>query len=68
MTGADLRAARISAGISLRALARRIGISPSYLSDLERGFRTSQRMLAIARSELRLMVAEQKARRKEQGR
>lgn len=33
--GEDLRAAREAAGLSLRELARRIELSPAYLSDLE---------------------------------
>lgn len=35
--GARIRAARESTGISLRALAARLGVSPSLLSQLERG-------------------------------
>jgi transposase len=36
-TGADLRAARISAGITLTALAIVIGVAPTNISRLERG-------------------------------
>lgn len=32
-----LRDARIRAGIGLRELSRRLGVSPSYLSRIERG-------------------------------
>lgn len=35
----SLRLVRISAGVSLRSMAKRIGIHPSYLSDIERGNR-----------------------------
>jgi transcriptional regulator with XRE-family HTH domain len=35
--GARIRAERESAGVSLRALAGRLGVSPSLLSQLERG-------------------------------
>jgi transcriptional regulator with XRE-family HTH domain len=34
--GARLRAARVAAGISLRELARRLGVTPSLLSQVER--------------------------------
>ena len=37
--GAAVRQQRIARGISLRAFARVMEISPSYLSDLERGRR-----------------------------
>ena len=37
--GALVRQQRIARGISLRAFARVLEISPSYLSDLERGRR-----------------------------
>ena len=33
--GAEIRAAREAAGLSLRQLARRIGMSPGYVSDIE---------------------------------
>ena len=36
----NLRKRRLDAGISLREMARRCGISPAYLSDIERGRRT----------------------------
>ncbi|MDH5525748.1 MAG: helix-turn-helix transcriptional regulator [Nitrospirota bacterium] len=35
--GAALRAIRLAKGIGLRQFARRIGISPTYLSQVERG-------------------------------
>jgi len=38
-TGAALRELRKSKGVSLRKMAERMKISPSYLSDLERGNR-----------------------------
>lgn len=37
--GADLRARRIAAGISLRTMAAKLLITPPYLSDLELGRR-----------------------------
>lgn len=37
--GSKLRDARESAGVSLREMSRRLGISAPYLSDLERGNR-----------------------------
>lgn len=39
--GDRLRRLRESSGYSLRELARRCDVQPSYLSDLERGNRTS---------------------------
>lgn len=38
-TGASYRAVRCGAGKSLKAIAKRMGVSASYLSDLERGRR-----------------------------
>jgi hypothetical protein len=69
MTGASLRAARLAAGISLRALAGRTGISPTYLCDIEQGRRPGngerggEPWLTILWSDLRRLVAEQKARK-----
>ena len=37
--GAQMRERRQRAGLSLRALAKRLGLTASYLSDLERGRR-----------------------------
>jgi predicted transcriptional regulator len=37
--GADMRRARIRAGLSLRSVAARLHVTPSYLSDLELGRR-----------------------------
>jgi hypothetical protein len=37
--GAELRAKREAAGISVRELSKRLGLSPAYLSYLERGRR-----------------------------
>jgi transcriptional regulator with XRE-family HTH domain len=39
-TGLALRNMRKETGISLREVARRMNITPPYLSDLERGNRT----------------------------
>ncbi|MFI1188792.1 helix-turn-helix domain-containing protein [Streptomyces californicus] len=41
INGRTLRAARVEAGISMRGMARRIGISYSHLSNVERGDRTA---------------------------
>lgn len=38
-TGANVRAMRRTAGVSLRSVARMMRISPPFLSDLERGRR-----------------------------
>lgn len=38
--GAQLRVSRINAGIGLRKMARKLKISPSFLSNLEKGKRT----------------------------
>ena len=38
--GEQLRINRINAGIGLRKMARRLKISPSFLSNLEKGKRT----------------------------
>ena len=45
MTASQLKAARTKAKISIRKLAAWMGISPSYLADLESGRRTSQEQL-----------------------
>lgn len=39
VAGSDLRKERIARGISLRKCARDMGISPTFLSDIERGKR-----------------------------
>jgi transcriptional regulator with XRE-family HTH domain len=39
ISGAWLRAQRLAAGVSLRALARALGFSPAYISDIERDHR-----------------------------
>lgn len=38
-TGKEVRSLRENYNLSLRSIARRMGISPSYLSDLETGKR-----------------------------
>jgi predicted transcriptional regulator len=45
-TGASFRKERLKAGVSLREVARQMGISAAYLSDLERGNRNWTRALA----------------------
>src|SRR3712207_1940181 len=50
--GATLRLLRVDAGLSLRDLARRIGVSSAYLSRVENGLDavpTPERLAAIAR-------------------
>ncbi|NMO19981.1 PTS transporter subunit EIIA [Pyxidicoccus fallax] len=50
--GATLRLLRVDAGVSLRDMARRIGVSSAYLSRVEHGLDappTSERLAAIAR-------------------
>lgn len=45
-TGYDARIERQARGLSLRAVAQQMGVSPAYLSDLERGNRAwSQSMV-----------------------
>jgi transcriptional regulator with XRE-family HTH domain len=61
MTGAQLHNRRTRAKISLRGLAARLQISPSYLCDLEKGKRTGDRakvQLERSAAELRAMVSE----------
>jgi|WetSurMetagenome_2_1015567.scaffolds.fasta_scaffold15552_2 transcriptional regulator with XRE-family HTH domain len=58
MTGSQLRYRRERSKISLRALASRMGISASYLCDLELGRRSSTEQLAMADRVLRVMIAE----------
>lgn len=40
--GQTFRAKRMAAGVSLREMARRLDITPAYLSDMERGSRMLQ--------------------------
>ena len=50
--GATIRLLRVDAGLSLRDLARRIGVSSAYLSRVENGLDaapTPERLAAIAR-------------------
>ena len=44
--GQRIRDARVRKGVSLRALARRVGVSAPYLSDMERGNRSLRGKLA----------------------
>ncbi|HKP75321.1 MAG TPA: helix-turn-helix transcriptional regulator [Longimicrobiaceae bacterium] len=39
LNGAWFRRERIYYGVSLREMARRLGVSPPFVSDMERGFR-----------------------------
>lgn len=46
--GAEMRAKRTKRGIGLREAARRVGVSPAYLCDLEHGRRRwSQKLRAL---------------------
>ena len=55
--GDRVRDARVSKGLALRELARRIGIAPSYLSDIEYDRRTpSEEVLGTICGELDLDV------------
>lgn len=46
--GEAIRYLRLQRGLSLRELARRVGISAPFLSDIERGRRTTEKLDAIA--------------------
>ena len=53
--GAILRAERLGGGLSLRGLAREVGISPTYMSDIENGKRDpSARILLVLANRLGL--------------
>ena len=39
LDGANLRERRQKVGITLRGMARKVGVSPTYLSDIERNLR-----------------------------
>ena len=56
MTGERLQARRQRAGISLRTLATSLGISASYLCDLEWGRRKSASQLDRAANVLKAMA------------
>jgi transcriptional regulator with XRE-family HTH domain len=59
LLGSRLREARVAAGLSLRALARTAGVTPSYLSDIELGRRApSEKTLASLAEALELAVPE----------
>ena len=60
MTGAQLQARRVRADVSLRGLAARMGIAPSYLCDIEKGRRMSQAQIARAA----VVLAEMKCAKK----
>jgi transcriptional regulator with XRE-family HTH domain len=65
--GAQLQARRLTARVSLRSLAARMGISPPYLCDLEWGRRSGERaqsQIARAALILREMIAEKKCKAK----
>lgn len=62
---ADLRVARRDIGVSLRTMAGNLGITPTYLSDLERGNRLiSDRLIA---SYTELLAKPRKPGRKPKG-
>ena len=57
--GACVRSSRSQAGLSLRALSRRIGLSPSFISQLEQGkAMPSVQTLHLIASELGLSVGQ----------
>lgn len=61
--GEVLRTARVEADITLRDLAKRLDIAPSYLSDIENDRRVpSEDVLARLAAELRLKVDDLMAR------
>lgn len=64
MTAQELRAERISQGISARLLAPRAKVSCSRLSDIERGYvaPSADELARIARSLKDLIVARRKLR------
>ncbi len=47
--GEAIRYLRLQRGLSLRELARRVGISAPFLSDIERGRRTTEKLDAISK-------------------
>jgi predicted transcriptional regulator len=57
--GNSLRAAREAAQVSLREMARRLGISASYLSDIERN-RRNRSALFVARYQSKLSMRREK--------
>jgi transcriptional regulator with XRE-family HTH domain len=57
--GGHLREVRVARGLSLRALAERVGVSPSLISQVETGrARPSVRTLYAIASELRISLDE----------
>ena len=47
--GQEIRRLRESKGITLRELARRVGVSAPFLSDLEHGRRSTTHLASIAK-------------------
>lgn len=45
--GEEIRKRREAEGVTLRALARAIGVSPPFLSDVEHGRRTTTKLTEI---------------------
>ncbi|RFA06866.1 hypothetical protein B7R21_18075 [Subtercola boreus] len=45
--GPSIRASRVDAGLSLRELARRIDVAPSYMNDIEHDRRTPSEAVLI---------------------
>lgn len=48
VNGAWLRARRVAAGVSLRALARQLDFSAAYISDIERNHRGCSHEIQVA--------------------
>ena len=55
--GRELRARRVARGWSVRGVARRIGVSAAFLSDVELGRRNASPRLLIALRRLKLLGA-----------
>lgn len=59
LVGDSLRAARLRAGLRLVDVAQRAGVSPQYLSEVERGLKDpSSEILAAMAGALELRVVE----------
>ncbi len=51
-TGAKLRGQRMKAGLSLRAMAKLLGVSHVYLGEVERGDRAGHKLREAIKAEL----------------
>lgn len=57
LNGAFFRGLRIASGITLREMARRLGVSSAYVSDIERNLRTFLPKYALAYDRLKVAHA-----------